>query len=551
MSAKVRAATQNNERARGRLILSVAAVGAVVVGVWPVFLAAAGPQPFMLMSVVAHVAGMLAGYGVLVLVALMSRWPALERGLGSDKIARWHAKTGPIVLSLVLIHACAATKAWADSLHISIGQALRDVLGMPYLIAATLGTVFLVAIAVVSARVARRHLSYEWWYGIHLIAYVAIALTFLHQLAGPDLTGHPFIQVVWALLYTHTFGLVLRFRIWAPLRAANRHRLRVIDVVSEAPGVSSVIIEGRHLDELQAESGHFFRWRFLTPDTWLTAHPFSLSAPPTADRLRLTIKALGDGSRLLQSVDIGTWVIAEGPYGAMTAARRTTRDVLLIAGGVGITPLRALFETMPLNQGQDMMLLYRARNREQLVFRTELDTLAAQRRAKVVYLLGEEPNLLSAESLQRLVPRIAERDVFMCASPTMSDTIRTALRRMGLPEAQLHEERFTFHRLRPRRGRRRAPERLPGPHRSDAGTTRGEQMGEDCAGALQFVAPDQVDQVLSRPASLREVSPSQVAEHLASLRKCETSWTVPGRGGDWRAAQRTFIRDRARARQVK
>lgn len=444
MSVQVRAAKQIDERARGQLILTVAVVGAVVVGVWPVYLAAAGPQPFILMSVVAHVTGMLAGYGVLVLVALMSRWPALERGLGSDRLARWHAKTGRIVLGLVLIHAYAAIKSWADSLHVSIGQALRDVLGMPYLIAATVGTVFLVAIAVVSARVARRRLSYERWYGIHLIAYLAIALSFLHQLAGPDLTGHLFIQVVWALLYTHTFGLVLRFRIGAPLRAASRHRLRVIDVISEAPGVSSVILEGRHLDELQAESGHFFRWRFLTPDTWRTAHPFSLSAPPTADRLRLTIKVLGDGSRLLQSVDVGTWVVAEGPYGAMTAARRTRRDVLLIAGGVGIAPLRALFETMPLSQGEDMMLLYRASNREQLVFRAELDTLAAQRRAKVVYLLGEDLNLLSAQSLRRLVPRIAERDVFMCASPSMSDTIRTRLRGMGLPDAQLHEERFTF-----------------------------------------------------------------------------------------------------------
>ena len=58
----------------------------------------------------------------------------------------------------------------------------------------------------------------------------------------------------------------------------------------------SIVLEGRDLDELQAESGQFFRWRFLTPDLWATAHPFSLSAPPTSTHLRLTVKALGDGS---------------------------------------------------------------------------------------------------------------------------------------------------------------------------------------------------------------------------------------------------------------
>src|SRR5881628_4268945 len=122
--------------------------------------------------------------------------------------------------------------------------------------------------------------------------------------------------------------------------------MRVVDVRQETADVVSITVEGQHLNELRAESGQFFRWRFLTPDHWLTAHPFSLSAPPGATTLRLTVKALGDGSRNLQSLPIGTWVIAEGPYGAVTAARRVHRNVLLIAGGVGITPMRALFESV-------------------------------------------------------------------------------------------------------------------------------------------------------------------------------------------------------------
>jgi predicted ferric reductase len=88
----------------------------------------------------------------------------------------------------------------------------------------------------------------------------------------------------------------------------------------------SILVEGQHLEDLHAESGQFFRWRFLTPDHWLNAHPFSLSAAPTATTLRLTVKALGDGSRSLQNLPVGTWVVAEGPYGAVTSARRTQRD---------------------------------------------------------------------------------------------------------------------------------------------------------------------------------------------------------------------------------
>jgi predicted ferric reductase len=402
------------------------------------------PAPLALAPTIAHVCGMSAGYGVLVLMVLMSRWPILERGVGSDRLARWHATGGRAVLTLVLLHAFAAVEGWAESRGENLLLALWHVLGLPWLISATVATALMVTIAVVSARAARQRLSYETWHAAHLLAYLAIALSFLHQLGGPDLAGHRLLQVIWALAYTHAFGLVLRYRVLTPIRQATYHRLRVEAVIPEAPGVVSIVLAGRHLDELHAEPGQFFRWRFLTPDTWTTAHPFSLSAPARSDRLRLTVKELGDGSGRLQHLPPGTWVAPEGPYGAMTAAHVSGRSVLLIAAGVGITPLRALFETIPIAPGRQLTLLYRARNREQIVFRSELDAIAARRRAHVIYLLGDNPDLLKAESMQRLVPDLAHRDIYLCGPPRMADAVRAAVTQAGLPPARLHEERFAF-----------------------------------------------------------------------------------------------------------
>jgi ferredoxin-NADP reductase len=348
------------------------------------------------------------------------------------------------VLTLVLVHAAAAVVGLAQARGENVFVALWHVLGLPWLVSATVATAMLVAVAVVSVRAARRRLSYEVWHGVHLSTYVAIALSFLHQMGGPDLAGHTLLQIVWALMYTHAFGLVLRYRVLAPIRQATRHRLRVAEVVREAPGVVSIILSGRHVEELHAESGQFFRWRFLTPDTWHTANPFSLSAPPRPDRLRLTVKELGDASGLIQSIEVGTWVVAEGPYGAMTASRRTRRGVLLVAGGVGITPMRALFESIPAGPGQDLILLYRARDRASIVFRAELDAIAAARQAHVVYLLGSDRDLLSTASLQRLVPDLADRDVYLCGPPGMAEATRRSVLAAGLPESRLHEERFAF-----------------------------------------------------------------------------------------------------------
>jgi predicted ferric reductase len=440
----VRPAIPQSPSARPDDVLTAVLVGAALVGFWPLLLALRSPAPVSLTVITAHVAGMLAGYGVVVLIGLMSRAPALERGVGADRLARWHGRGGRCVVLLVLLHAAAALQAWAASRQESLPIALWHVLRLPWLISATIGTALLLVVAVVSIRAARRRLTYERWHAVHLLVYVAVALSFLHELGGPDLAGHRVLQVLWALLYTGVFALVLQYRVITPMRNAARHRMRVSAIVPEASGVVSVIVEGRHLDELAAESGQFFRWRFLTPDLWMTAHPFSLSAAPTGTHLRLTVKSLGDGSSRLQGLEPGTWVLAEGPYGAMTAERRTQRNVLLIAGGVGITPMRALFETMPMASGQDLTLLYRVRSLDDVIFRHELEAIAQRRGVRLQYLLSDRVGPMSAELFRHLVPDVAERDVYFCGPPGLAAVTRRAIRDAGVPARHFHEERFDF-----------------------------------------------------------------------------------------------------------
>ena len=447
-SAVLRQSTRLRDTGAPRLrpdeVVLAISIGALLMVGWPFVNALRAPQPPQLLVLVAHVAGMLAGYGVVVLVGLMSRHPALERGVGADRLSRWHSAGGRAVVTLVLVHAWAATAAWADVRNTGLLSALWDVLSFPGLIAAAIGTCLFLAVAVLSVRAARSRVSYETWHAVHLLVYLGVALSFVHQLAGPDLAGRPILQVLWALLYTQVFVLVLVHRVLTPVRNARRHRMRVAAVQPHGLGIASILIEGRDLHELQAQSGQFFRWRFLTPDLWLTAHPFSLSAPPSSTHLRLTVKTLGDGSGRLQDLEPGTWVVAEGPYGAMTAERRTRRDVLLVAGGVGITPLRALFETLPLAPGQDLLLLYRARTPADVLFRDELDGIAAQRGARVRYLIGADGDALDVQLFRRLVPGLLDRDVYLCGPPGLAAGVRQALRAAGLPDSQLHEERFAL-----------------------------------------------------------------------------------------------------------
>jgi len=164
--------------------------------------------------------------------------------------------------------------------------------------------------------------------------------------------------------------------------------MRVYQVIPEGPGVISIIMKGRKLHKLNAEGGQFFGWRFAARDQLLLSHPYSLSAAPTEHYMRITVKNLGDHSRSLAHLKPGTRVLMEGPYGAFTAGRSTRRHVVLVAGGVGITPIRAIMEEF--QTGVQMDVLFRASKAEDLVLREELDYLANRSGGteRVHYLVG-------------------------------------------------------------------------------------------------------------------------------------------------------------------
>ncbi|MFF4033558.1 ferric reductase-like transmembrane domain-containing protein [Streptomyces sviceus] len=390
-----------------------------------------------------RIAGLLCGYACAVLVGLMARVPLLERRIGSDRVARWHAMAGRYTVCLLLAHIALILAGYAAQDGASLWhETVTVVLDYPEMLKASAGTVILLAVGVTSARAVRRRTGHEFWYYVHLLTYAAVFLAFGHQLAlGNDLSGNAVATAAWYALYLGVAALVLWFRVLAPVRLNLRHRLRVESVHQEARGVWSVVVRGRDLDQLGARAGQFLRWRFLADGLRWTSTPYSLSAPPRADRMRITVKALGDHSAAVALLRPGTRVWAEGPYGSLTGERRTSAKALLIGGGVGITPLRALFETLP----GEVTLLYRARTVEDLALGGELEAVARWRGAQVHYLLngpqGQRPRI-TAESLRAAVPDLAGHDVYLCGPHGFARELYEELRAAGVPDRRIHHESF-------------------------------------------------------------------------------------------------------------
>ncbi|MFF5188362.1 ferric reductase-like transmembrane domain-containing protein [Streptomyces sp. NPDC000345] len=393
------------------------------------------------------VIGRFAGlYGALLMafqLLLVARLPWLDRRIGMDRLTNWHRWTGFGLLWTLVGHVVFITLGYAESSSMDpVGQLVDLAETVEGVLRAAVAMVLILVVGGVSARWARRRLAYETWHFIHLYTYVAVVLAFTHQVAvGTTFTASSAATAYWYGVWTVALGSVALGRLVLPLWRNWRHQLRVEAVVPESDNVVSVYITGRHLDRLPARAGQFFLWRFLTKDRWWQANPFSLSAAPDGTRLRLTAKAAGDGSAGLRHLEPGTRVFAEGPYGAFTAMHRTRPESLLIAGGVGVTPIRALLEEI---QGH-AVVVYRVAGERDAVLYDELRELAVAKGAELHLVTGPPvPDRLAPRELAALVPDIAERDVFLCGPPPMMNAVLGTLRELDVPRTQIHFERFSL-----------------------------------------------------------------------------------------------------------
>jgi predicted ferric reductase len=393
------------------------------------------------------VLGRLAGlYGALLMafqLLLVARLPWLDRRIGMDRLTLWHRWTGFGILWTLLAHAVFITFGYAESSDLDPVNQLIDLAEtVEGVLRAVVALAIIIVVGAASARFARRRLAYETWHFIHLYTYIAVVLAFTHQVAvGTTFTSSSAATAYWYAVWGVALGSVAVGRLVLPLWRNWRHQLRVTAVVPESDNVVSIYMTGRDLDRMPARAGQFFLWRFLTRDRWWQANPFSLSAAPDGRTLRLTAKTAGDGTAALRHVKVGTRVFAEGPYGAFTTLHRTRPETLLIAGGVGITPMRALLEEL---HGH-VVLIYRVATDSDAVLYDELRELAHAKGAELHLITGPAtPDKLPPSELARLVPNIADRDVFVCGPPGMTNAVLRCLRELGVPKQQIHHERFSL-----------------------------------------------------------------------------------------------------------
>jgi predicted ferric reductase len=422
------------------------------------FLTSAGSAPFgtigSAISSIGILAGLVGSDFILVMLVLAGRVPFIDHAIGHDRAIAVHRSLGKPALYLLLAHGALLLTGYGIEQGINPVAELGPMLETPNMWLALIALVLLVTVVVTSLVAVKRRFSYEGWHLVHLLSYVAVAFALPHQLTlGGVLATGSVQRIYWITLYVVAFGCLATYRFIEPAVSSLRHQIRVKRVETIAPGVVSMHLSGHNLRALGSVGGQFFVWRFWTGRTWWHSHPVSLSAVPSHSAARITLRDLGAGTQRISSIPAGTRVSVEGPYGLFTPEARTAPKLAIIAAGIGITPARALLEQSTLRPGEATILL-RASDADDAFLWNEMAELAEAKGARLYTMTGQRSvtqpqwmpthDAIRGVSLASIFPDILQSDLYVCGPAAWLELIEADARAIGLPQHQLHSERFDW-----------------------------------------------------------------------------------------------------------
>ena len=393
------------------------------------------------------------GYSGLAMMGLQfgltARFRYVTEPWGEDVIYFFHRRISLIAVGLVVVHPLILFIAQPQLLAPS--NFAQAPLSAYFAFLSIFAVIALVVMALWRAQLSIR---YEIWHFSHIVlALVAVSAGLVHMVGSGFYMTDPWKRSLWIGLTIFWIGLLLYVRIVKPLFML-RKPYRVSEARKERGDSTTLVMQ---------PDGHIgFRFRpgqFGWLTVWgspfrITGHPFSFSSSAEVEdgRVEMTIRNLGDFTRSLQNLTAGRRVYLDGPYGAFTIGKPADMHVL-IAGGVGITPMMSMLRTLADRADtRPVILLYGSKDWDSITFREDLEALKARLKLSIVHVLSDPPTdwtgergYINAEMFKRHLPPPFDRhEYFICGPNVMMDAIEKALGELKVPLSKYHSERYNF-----------------------------------------------------------------------------------------------------------
>jgi predicted ferric reductase len=383
---------------------------------------------------------------ILAQFALVSRLSSASRPFGTDALMQFHRQIGVVAVALIAAHPFfvgAPLASWTPFAGSGVTRTGASALWAMLILVAT------------SLLRRRLRLSYEAWQILHLATAVVLAVAMLAHVfeSGTYTSARPMRWLVAG--YAGGFlALTLRYRIVRPLLIWTRP-WEVVWNRDEGARTRTIRVRPVRHAGFTFEPGQFAWLITGRRPVWSEQHPISISSSSERSDdggIEFSIKARGDwSSRVVPTLAPGQQIWVDGPFGAFTPDRVAAQGFVLLAGGIGIAPMRAILQTMrDRGDRRHVLLIYAARDETRLLFREEFEALKTVLSLDVVYVLEEpsarwrgERGLITREWLARQLPSQYRRyQFFVCGPVPMMDVLEEALTSFGIPAGSIQTERF-------------------------------------------------------------------------------------------------------------
>jgi len=380
---------------------------------------------------------------------LIGRFRPLTYPYGLDVVLKYHRQIALVAIAFVLLHPALIL------IEHPARVVLLDPLGGTYASKLGIASVLaLVVLAAVSIWRERLGIGYELWRVTHTALGVsALVLAQLHVSLAGLYVNTPWKQALWIGSSVALVGLVVHLRLVVPWRQ-RRRPWRVTGVRDEGGGTVNLDIEADGHEGLRFEPGQFAYLKIGDSPWTVEEHPYSIaSSAEHTRRLSFGIKALGDFSESVSRVAAGTTVFVDGPHGAFSIDRAQAPGYVLIAGGVGITPMMSFLNTLA-DRGdpRPVLLIYSTNTEQELAYSDEIESLRERLDLETRFVLAEPPHdwqaeegTITAELLERLLPKERfVRSFFVCGPPAMMAAVERELLAHDVPRTHVHLEKFAL-----------------------------------------------------------------------------------------------------------
>ncbi|KKP39920.1 hypothetical protein A2229_00370 [Candidatus Peregrinibacteria bacterium RIFOXYA2_FULL_33_7] len=359
-----------------------------------------------------------------------------NKNFGLDKIIKFQKKFSLIVTFFITLHPLffIISSKNITAFLIPDFQVLPLALGI---------TAFYILIIIMLASTFYKRISYLVWQYLHVLTYILFFFAFYHAVNWGSDSENIIFKIIYSILFIAIIiGLI--YRTQYKIKKRHSGKFFVKEIQQETKDTFSLFLTQEKTFKFQAGQFCFLR---LNKDKLYARHPFTIASSPTEKNLRFTIKLAGRFTRFAQNLKKGEEVLLDGPFGIFTK-KDNRKDLIFIAGGVGITPFLSLIKDN-LDHNQKITLLYGSKTKDNIIFKDELDKIQKPWFQKIYVLSQENENVSNVEKgyitkklIQKYVKNPTNSLFYICGPESMKNSVKKALKEMKVPKKNIFIEDF-------------------------------------------------------------------------------------------------------------